>query len=53
METSDLVNFINQIFAKKGVPPVKNLAQDFADGSKLSLLMNELSLVREAVQCVV
>ncbi len=49
MESSDLIQFINQIFAKKGVPPVKNLAQDFSDGSK-SLIVNVtmFSLVREA-----
>ena len=43
METSDLVNFVNQIFAKKGVPPVKNLAVDFADGSKTFKLLSKFS----------
>lgn len=35
MESQDLLKFVNQIFAKKGIPPVKNLAQDFSDGSKI------------------
>jgi len=33
MESQDLLKFVNQIFAKKGFPPAKNLAQDFSDGS--------------------
>lgn len=34
MESGDLLKFVNQIFAKKGIPPVKNLALDFSDGCK-------------------
>ena len=52
MDSSDLIQFINQIFAKKGVPQVKNLAQDFSDGSKSSPIdMMVFSPVREALQC--
>ncbi len=34
MENKDLIKFINEIFAKRGVPPVKNICNDFSDGSK-------------------
>lgn len=35
MENNDsTLKFVNKIFVKKGITPVKNLAKDFADGSK-------------------
>lgn len=34
METLDVKKFVNEIFQKKGLPPVKNFAAEFADGSK-------------------
>ena len=37
MESKDIKNFVNQIFKKKGFPPVKNFAAEFADGSKKEL----------------
>ena len=33
MESDKLLKLVNEIFAKKGQPPVKNIPQDFADGS--------------------
>lgn len=36
MESNDLLKFINQIFNKKGLPAVKNLAAEFSDGSNIS-----------------
>ena len=38
MEKQDLAKFVNQIFKKKGYPPVKinNFAKEFADGSKFN-----------------
>lgn len=34
VEAVDIKKFVNEIFAKKGIPPVKNFAAEFADGSK-------------------
>lgn len=34
MDKEDLRKFVNKIFAKKGHPPVKKFASEFADGSK-------------------
>jgi len=34
MESLDIKKFVNSIFVKKGLPPVKNFAAEFADGSK-------------------
>jgi len=34
VEPVDIKKFVNDIFAKKGIPPVKNFAKEFADGSK-------------------
>ena len=34
VETVDIKKFVNEIFARKGLPPVKNFAAEFADGSK-------------------
>ena len=31
----DIKQFVNQIFAQKGLPKVKNFPAEFADGSKL------------------
>lgn len=33
--TLDVKKFVNEIFARKGIPPVKNFAKEFADGSKI------------------
>jgi hypothetical protein len=35
MESNDLLKFVNLIFAKKGIPAVKNLAAEFADASNI------------------
>ena len=32
MESKDLKKLVNDIFAKRGKPPVKNFAKEFADG---------------------
>ena len=42
MEREDLAKFVNQIFKKKGFPPVKvdNFARDFADGILFERLFN-------------
>jgi len=34
VEPVDIKRFVNEILGKKGVPPVKNLAKEFSDGSK-------------------
>ena len=34
MDKEDLRKFVNKIFTKKGYPPVKKFAAEFADGSK-------------------
>lgn len=34
MDKKELKQFVNQILAKKGIPPVKEFAKEFADGSK-------------------
>ena len=34
MDKEQLKKFVNQIFKKKGYPPVQNFAKEFADGSK-------------------
>ncbi len=36
VEAVDIKKFVNDILAKKGIPPVKNFAKEFADGSKTS-----------------
>ena len=40
MENKDLLKLINEIFAKKNVPPVKNICTDFADGSEHNSISN-------------
>ena len=32
MDKSELKSFVNKILAKRGFPPVKNFASEFADG---------------------
>ena len=34
MEDKELKKLVNQILSRKGLGPVKNLAAEFADGSK-------------------
>jgi hypothetical protein len=34
VEAIDIKKFVNEIFTKKGLPPVKNFADEFSDGSK-------------------
>lgn len=34
VEPVDIKKFVNEIFAKKGIPAVKNFAKEFSDGSK-------------------
>ena len=38
MDKKELKQFVNKILEKKGIPPVKEFAKEFADGSK-SLFM--------------
>lgn len=45
----ELLRFVNKIFAKRGVPPVKNFAKDFADGILFEKLFN--ILYDERVDC--
>lgn len=35
VEAVDIKKFVNEIFAKKGIPAVKNFAKEFSDGSML------------------
>lgn len=37
MDKEDLRKFVNKIFTKKGYPPVRKFAAEFADGSKYNL----------------
>ena len=37
MESTDLIKFVNEIFQKKGIPAVNDLAKDFADGSNIEI----------------
>jgi hypothetical protein len=39
MESLDIKKLVNNIFVKKGLPPVKNFPQEFADGSKLIIIL--------------
>lgn len=34
VESVDIKKFVNEIFAKKGLPKVTNFPAEFADGSK-------------------
>ena len=34
MDKEELKEFVNKLLAKKGFPPVKKFAAEFADGSK-------------------
>jgi hypothetical protein len=34
VEAIDIKKFVNEIFAKKGQPAVKNFPDEFSDGSK-------------------
>ena len=40
MDKEDLQKFVNQIFKRKGFPPVRNFAKEFADGILFELLFN-------------
>ena len=40
MDTQELKKFVNKIFQKKGYPPVKSFAKEFADGILFQLLFN-------------
>jgi hypothetical protein len=40
MESLDIKKFVNSIFVKKGLSPVKNFPAEFADGSKTLILTN-------------
>jgi hypothetical protein len=35
VEAVDIKKFVNEILGRKGIPPVKNFAKEFADGSKI------------------
>ena len=51
MEKEDLAKFVNQIFKKRGYPPVKvaNFAAAFADGILFELLFN--IMYEEKINC--
>lgn len=34
MDKDELKRFVNKVFAKKGYPPIKKFASEFADGIK-------------------
>lgn len=40
MDQEDLRKFVNKIFTKRGFPPVKKLASEFADGILFQRLFN-------------
>ena len=40
MDKEELRKFVNQIFKKKGFPPVRNFAKEFADGILFERLFN-------------
>ena len=40
MDEEDLRKFVNKIFAKRGQPPVKKFAPEFADGILFERLFN-------------
>ena len=40
MDKEELRKFVNRIFAKKGYPPVRKFAPEFADGILFQLLFN-------------
>ena len=37
VEAVDIKKFVNEILSRKGIPPVKNFAKEFADGSKITI----------------
>lgn len=54
MESSlDIKKFVNNIFIKKGVPPVKNFASEFADGSKYLIFILICQMAYSSVLTVV
>lgn len=40
VEAVDIKKFVNEILGKKGIPPVKNFAKEFADGSNINSILN-------------
>ena len=40
MDKDELKKFVNKIFQKKGHPPIKSFAKEFADGVLFQLLFN-------------
>eukprot|EP00347_Sterkiella_histriomuscorum_P011974 403370383 len=49
VEPVDIKKFVNEIFAKKGIPAVKNFAKEFSDGILFQSLFN--ILYDEKVDC--
>ena len=49
MDKEELKKFVNKIFVKKGYPPVKKFASEFADGILFQLLFN--LLYDEKINC--
>ena len=47
MDKDELRKFVNKIFAKKGLPPVKKFASEFADG----ILFQQLFIQQLAGSC--
>lgn len=44
MDDKDLKRLVNKILARKNIPPVKNLAAEFSDGSKSARSLPHSSL---------
>ena len=42
MNKEELKGFVNKLLAKKGLPPVKNFAKEFADGIAFQAVFNIL-----------
>jgi hypothetical protein len=40
-DSIDIKKFVNGIFAKKGLPPVKNFPSEFSDGSNYLFKMTD------------
>jgi len=44
MEDKDIKEFVNKIFEQKGLPKVKNFAEEFCDGSRIQpLIFSQIS----------
>ena len=52
VEPVNIKKFVNDILGKKGIPPVKNFAKEFSDGSKTthSVVYNSFSPLLSTIQ---